>query len=644
MWNGFNFGGGTTPGNDFFRLDVGGYNPLLGRSYGEIAAESRSQHKSQGFGVAAVRGESIESFKLVAGNMPEKDIMDGVETGWSRVKDGERIQMMIDSVTERFELLHPERSVPGLVKIYQYLQSNYLHDQLSKDRNLSDNNNWKSKKSDEIRELILQCSGLFLDATTSSPFAVQTDSIRINFSMNNRLGVDAKLMAVQLDKFDTNFNQVLEKNRNFNLSKTIHVPLSKPISQPYWLVNKMEDGYFNVKDQTLIGQPDVDPPYMTIFQITIAGEPFSFFRPVKYKFTDPVRGELYQPLFVIPSSTVMTAPSMLLFQKGIPGKQEKTAGIQFNANTSIQPPVKIEFRSQRELKEKNSSSPISRNNSRLFEFKFDAPGSKAPETEKYYSLAHYMAKKDTVDIHKAIRAINYDHIPSIKYFFTDYLKVLNIDLAIYNKRIGYIPGAGDKVPEALEQMGYEVVILGDKELARNNLAQFDAIITGVRAYNTNEWMNDHYEKLMNYVNEGGNMIVQYNTSSNIGPVRAKIGPYSFNISRTRVTDENSPVQFLKPEHAVLNFPNKITSEDFKGWIQERSIYHAADWDKEKFETILSMNDPGESTDPGSLIIAKHGKGFFTYTGLVFFRELPAAVPGAYRLIANIIALNRKKGF
>jgi hypothetical protein len=148
---------------------------------------------------------------------------------------------------------------------------------------------------------------------------------------------------------------------------------------------------------------------------------------------------------------------------------------------------------------------------------------------------------------------------------------------------------------------------------------------------------------MKYVEEGGNLVVQYNTSSNIGPVKAKIGPYDFNISRNRITNENAEVSFLKPGHPVLNFPNKITQADFKGWVQERSIYHANNLDS-NYQTILRMNDPDENPDDGSLIIAPYGKGFFTYTGLVFFRELPAGVPGAYRLLANIIALNRKKEF
>jgi hypothetical protein len=254
-----------------------------------------------------------------------------------------------------------------------------------------------------------------------------------------------------------------------------------------------------------------------------------------------------------------------------------------------------------------------------------------------------MGNNDQYYAYLALQGIDYDHIPSIKYFYPDGIRMLNIDLRTAGKRIGYITGAGDKVPEALEQMGYEVTLLSEKELERNNLMQFDAIISGVRAYNTNAWLNRYHEKLMQYVSQGGNLIVQYNTSNNIGPVRAKIGPFDFNISRNRITDENSPVSFIDPSHEVLNFPNRITQDDFKNWVQERSIYHASNLDS-NFKRILRMNDPGEAPDEGSLVIAKYGKGYFTYTGLVFFRELPAGIPGAYRLLANLIALNQKKAF
>ena len=213
-----------------------------------------------------------------------------------------------------------------------------------------------------------------------------------------------------------------------------------------------------------------------------------------------------------------------------------------------------------------------------------------------------------------------------------------MDLKIAGSRVGYIAGAGDKVPQALTDMGYTVVMLAEKDLKVVNLKQYDAIVTGVRAYNTNEWMNNVYDVLMDYVKAGGILLSQYNTSNQIGPVKAKMAPYPFNISRNRVTDETAKVNFLLPNHPALNYPNKITEKDFDGWIQERSIYNAEKVDS-NYQRILSMKDPGENENEqdGSLIIANYGKGRFVYTGLVFFRELPAGVPGAYRLFANLIA-------
>ena len=356
-------------------------------------------------------------------------------------------------------------------------------------------------------------------------------------------------------------------------------------------------------------------------------------KPVKFKTTDPVKGELYEPLVVIPPVTFNPFDPLY-----IKGDKDKEVEISVTGNK----PITIAA-----ITGKTAAAGSDTVSKMIGGFSL---GKRSIHTETF--------KDEDLDVHTyrltttpdegstglILRTIGYEHIPTINYFKDALLTVKKIDAKIYGKKIGYIVGAGDKVPEALEQMGFDVTMLADKELSRINLNQFDAIIAGVRAYNTDEWLNNYYDKLMKYVNDGGNLIVQYNTSSNIGPVRAKIAPYTFDISRTRVTDENADVTILKPDHPVLNFPNKIGPDDFKGWIQERSIYHAAAWDKTKFETIFSMHDPGEAADEGSLIIAKYGKGIFVYTGLVFFRQLPAGVPGAYRLMANIIALNKKKAF
>jgi len=661
LWNTFNFGGTNTITPDQFRVDVGGYNPLLGKSYGEIAAESRSQHKSQGFGVPASRGESFESFKTTGGPAPVNDLMDDVSLSWKRVAGGDEIEKKVNDLIASFDLLHPEKSVEGLVNLYNAIDA------------LTDSY-WKTQKLKEVKELIAQCSGLFIDATTTEQFAVQTDSIKINFSINNRLGSEAVLQKIVVNGFDTSLAKILESNKNINFSKTVLVPFDMPTTQPYWLREKMEEGYYNVTDSRKIGQPDADPAYMVNTVIKIKGQDFNFARVLKYKFTDPVKGELYQPVFIIPAATLMTSPSLLLFKND--EVQEKEIQLQLNANRSLPNNIKFYLPAPDSLLSLTDSSAYNKFQSRKVSFYLNNKNQASKTTlspegmvqmdsmikknvkktvlnkelEKYLSKADsqniiypYAQQGDSVGYYLSVRAIDYDHIPSIKYFFPDALKAININLKIVGKKIGYIVGAGDKVPDALEQMGYEVTLLTDKELSRNNLKQFDAIISGVRAYNTNEWLNKYYDKLMKYVNEGGNYIVQYNTSNFISSIKNKIGPFDFTIGRTRITNENAPVNFLKPGHPVLNFPNKITTGDFKDWVQERSIYHAEKWDK-NFEAIFSMNDPGEKADEGSLVIAKYGKGYFTYTGLVFFRELPAGVPGAYRLLANLIALNRKKAF
>ena len=627
LWNTFNFGGTNTQNDSQYKLDVGGYNPLLGKSYGEIAAEGRSQHKSQGFGVPAGRGESLQFFTATKGDQPKNDLMEGVDISWKKVNGGEAIEKMVNDISASFDFLHPENSVKGLVQLYRTL-------------NAMPAGYWRSKKLDETKQLIEQCSGLWIDVFTTEQFAVQTDSIRFNFQFNNRLGVNATIKGFVVDGFDSLMGQALAKNRNINFAKTIFVPSSKPITQPYWLETKMETGYFNVNDQTKIGIPDIQPSYVLTVKINIEGEDLNFSRAVKYKFTDPVRGELYWPLVVVPPVLITPSEDLKIIMNGndkangtisIKGlKRNFTGKMVAYSENDMKPMTNFSFSTQKV-----------RVNSKGQSLSFDYNGNEVKTSSNVLfgvtdTLGNNLIKSDKHEI-------KHDHIPAINYFHDAdvALKVVNVET--YGKKIGYIVGAGDKVPEALEQMGYEVNRLNQKEMAKNPLDKFDAIIVGVRAYNTLDWLGIYYDKLMKYVENGGNLIVQYNTSNFISNVRSKIGPYDFTISRNRVTDENATVTFLKPEHPALNFPNKINQDDFKGWIQERSIYDAIDTTG-KFEKIFAMNDPGEKPDDGSLLIAKYGRGYFTYTGLVFFRELPAGVPGAYRLLANLIALNRKKAF
>ena len=627
LWNTFNFGSTNTTASDQFHFDVGGYNPILGKSYGEIAADSRSQHKSQGFGVPKSRGEALEYFKTTGGSLPKNNLFDDVDITWKRINGGGKIEHLIDECIASFDFSAPQKSLAQLVKIYKAV-------------NALPPSYWRDQKINETKNLIKAASDLWLEAFTNQQYAVQGDSIKINFVLNSRLGVKAILNDVSVEQFDSSFSVNLPKNINFSFARTLFVLDTKDISQPYWIVNKMEEGYFNVSNQLLIGQADNSPAYTAEFALTIEGEKISFALPVSYKFADQVKGEVYEPLFVIPATTVVSAPAILLFEKD--KKITKNAFVQVNANKNINGDANIFVQSSVYNKQYHDSLfNLKKNNSITYAFPVTVDKPNNFKTANLFGFFNSSDKKDTVYGYLTMRSIDYNYIPSIRYFYPDAVKLLNLDLKTFNKKIGYIVGAGDKVPDALEQMGYDVTLLTEKELARNNLQQYDAIIAGVRTFNTNGWMSKYYNKLMEYVAAGGNYIVQYSQANSLHG--GKIGPYNFVVSGKRITDENAAVSFLQPEHPVLNFPNKITQEDFKNWVQERSIYHADKLDS-NYQTILRMNDPGEAPDDGALVIAKYGKGYFTYTGLVFFRELPAGVPGAYRLLANIIALNRKKEF
>lgn len=632
LWNTFNFGSMNTQSEDQFKMDVGGYNTLLGKSYGEIAAESRSQHKSQGFGVASQRGAAYEYFVLTDGSAPEKDLMDGVETSASRLGNSttvNQVDALINELIGDFKPENPARSVRSLVALYKLLQSSTSLDGY-----------WRTQKMIEVHRLIEMCSGIYYEATTNVPWVAAGDSLQIEVSIINRSDVNIRSASVNLVR--GNIPSPLPANEIVQLRTKIGVPSDHKPSQPYWLEKGLDGGHFNVTDQQLIGRPLSDPAYQLVLKVEIEGQAFSFTKPVQYKYTDPVNGEIFQPLAITPALTVTASPKYVF--KGL--NKEKPASL------------KVGITSLTELNNRKASfyqyEEGPQGQTVVYKVKADEMISLAKNKGQFYSLntAGVLAQtkqkelKFRVDLQTtnaqpqvqpyAMRRIEYAHIPAITYFYHDKVKVIEAPVVTVGKKIGYIPGAGDLIPEALADLHYEVTILTEKDIMSGNLSQYDAIVTGVRAYNIHDWLNNAYDMLMKYVQDGGNMIVQYNTSNFIGPVKSKIGPYPFNISRARVTDEYAKVKFVDPQSPLLNWPNKISEADFNDWVQERGIYFA-EMPAENYKAVLGMNDAGEPEQPGSLIVADYGKGRFVYTGLVFFRQLPAGVGGAYRLFANLLA-------
>ncbi len=629
MWNTFNFGSANTIDSTQFSLEVGQYETLLGKSIGELAGESRSQHKSQGFGVSRQRGESREFFTTIKGEAPKTSLMDGVNTTWSRLEGGKEIDAMLNEVIAKYDINNPAASVRGLRKVVARLQA-------------LPTSVWKQVKMDELQTVILHCAGIYTEATVSQPGIIPFDTTTVSLSIISRSDIPVTMKKVMIGDEAFVYNSDLRNNSLFRKDAKMVFNNGVMETQPYWLREPMETGSFNVKDQRMIGRAE-NTPLTASFYIMIDSIEMQVSQPIQYRYVDPVKAEQYQPAYITSQFALFSSPGIILFKNG----QKDSATLQINVSglkKAEAASALVSITSAGGFYNQNfQKGRVIWNGGDVYTMQTKIPNyliGKKQQTDALDFSFKPGGSFGDAEFFNAKRSIEYDHIPTQTWHYRDEVKVLNLDLKTDGKRIGYLPGAGDKVMASLVQMGYEVTELKAEDLKYNKLKGFDAVITGVRAYNVHDYLANAYDDLMMYVKNGGNLVVQYNTNNFISQLKGRIAPYSFSLGRTRITDENSKVNMLLPNHPVFNYPNKISMSDFDGWVQERSIYHAEGLDATQWQLPLGLTDPGESEQIGSLAIAPYGKGNFVYTGLVFFRELPAGVPGAYRLLANILALPR----
>lgn len=607
-----NGGGPAGGGNGPIRVNVGVYNPLIGKGYGEVAADSRSNHKTQGFGTAKQRGESFESFNNINGDPATNDIMDGVNTGWTRVTGGAAIAAKLADIKKNFDGANPSASVPALV-------------QLLGDVEKVDDTYWREQKSKQLKDLIAACAGLWFESYVTQPTYAIGDQIEIRSQVLNRFNDQVKLNSIDDHHNIQRFNggKVIPANAVQTINGTT---IADKYTQPYWLESPHPIGIYTINDPLKVGNPEnPDLPSVT-YEFTIAGRPITYERRLCYKFVDPVRGEVYQPLEVGPPVAADIVNKNYIFNTQQPQSVQVKLQAFTNASGSIAikpaagwkiTPEKVDFSDKKRGEEWIATFQLS-------------PTNNQPKTTELVAVTTVNGK----DYSMGVQRIRYDHVPAITLFPPSQAKAINVNLKISGKKIGYIDGAGDFVADALTQVGYDVHHLTENEILNSELSGYDAIITGVRAYNVNPRMVVEQPKLLAYVNNGGNLLVQYN--NNNGIVVPQIGPYPFRPVNQRVTDEFAKVTFLDPQNPVLNYPNKITDADFDGWIQERGLYFVSNIDAQ-YKAVLQMNDAGEAPLNGSLITTNYGKGRFIYTSLAFFRELPAGVPGAYRLFVNLLS-------
>ncbi|WP_460431910.1 PIG-L family deacetylase [Arachidicoccus ginsenosidivorans] len=620
LWNTFNFGHANTTRPDQFHIATGGYNALLGQSYGEIAAASRSMHKSQGFGVAPYMGKRVEYFKTIEGAAPKNSLLDGVETNWGRIAGGEKIAELIQQANEQFKPAVPASSVQTLIKIYTAIKA------------LPDSH-WKNVKMAEAKQLIFACLGLFADATTNEAVLAEGTTNTIQIRAINRANIPVELKSLQLANQSIAINQILKTGEDYTKNVPLRVPNDAPITQPYWLKQPHPPGYYSVSGPDslqLISRPMNPPAYTANLQLQIAGTDLSLNLPVSYRHTDAVKGELYQPLVIAPPVTINIEDPVVVCSQEQPVKIIRTEIKAFKDQQSgslhLQVPDQFEVR-QNDLPFELAKAGDSRDLVYTVQLK--------PGLTNSVSLdAKFTATVEGKSYNRGIKVIEHSHIPTITLFPEASARLVGLDIKTTGKNIAYIEGAGDLVPQALEQLGYQITPITSAAISSQQLAKFDAIITGIRAYNINPLLHALQSKLLDYVKAGGVLVTQYNKNGRM--VTDQLGPYPFTVTGDRVTEEDAPVKWLLPGDPSMQYPNKLTPLDFDGWIQERGLYFTGDVDSH-YRKLFEMHDKGSGPLDGSTIVCDYGKGKYVYSSLDFFRELPAGVPGAFRLFVNLLA-------
>jgi LmbE family N-acetylglucosaminyl deacetylase len=599
-------------------LEAGGYNPLLGKAYTEIAAASLSMHKSQGVGSPPRRGARKEYFKLLEGQPMASSLFDGIDTSWSRVPNSDSIAAQIRQIISQFHPADPAASVPELLQLRQKMTG------------IKDDS-WIPEKKAELDDIIAACLGLHAEASTTNEAVTPGQTATIKLEAINRCNIPVTLQELRcaLSGDSVKIDAALPSNEFVTKDLSCKIPQNTPYSQPYWLRKPGTLGAFTVDDQTLVGLPENPPDLPVEIVLQVNAQELRYIVDTKYRTVDPVAGELRRPLVIEPPVFATVANSVLVFATN----QPKSVSVRVTAATG---PVKGELKLAvpQGWGVYPASQPIDLKGA---DTETIATFTVQPPDHNSEGTLRAIVSIDGRDYSFERVRISYPHIGVHTLMPPAEARLVRADIRKKGDRIGYIPGAGDDVPESLEQIGYSVKMLSESDITAKNLAQFSAVVLGIRVFNTQERIANWLPELFSYIKAGGAVVAQYNTLADLRT--EQLGPYPLEIARDRVTDENAEVRILAPNHPLMTTPNKITSKDFEGWVQERGLYFPKKW-APAWTPILSCNDPKEKPLDGGLLVAKLGKGFFIYTSYSWFRQLPAGVPGAYRLFANMLSLGK----
>lgn len=601
-------------------FDIGTYYPLKGESNNEIASVASSQHLSQGFGRLSQRGTQNEYVEFLKGDAlnDNDDIFAGIDTSWNRIKGGKAIGDILYKIENNFNFIDPSLHIPQLIETYKLLQ------------NIEDTH-WKIQKTKEIMSIIEMCSGLYLEASANTPSSTLNQTIKINIEALNRSNTNVLLESIsQGDGKLISRNLELKNNETEKFDTDYFISDKENYTSAYWLNDKGLLGMYLVENKSLIGFPETPRSIKINFNLKINNTPITFSKDVVYRYSKPDKGELYRPFEIIPEASAKISEKVIIFNND---KQREISVTVKAGRDNLDGFVEVCHPKDWSVFPAKQKVAIAHNGEeQLLTFTVIPPKN---QSEGYISPIVHINDKDYT---KELVEINYNHIPFQTVLLPSESKIVRLDIKKKGENIAYIAGAGDAVPESLQQIGYHVLTLKPEDINAETLGRFDAVVVGIRAYNIVENLEYKQQLLFDFVANGGNMIVQYNTSRGLNT--DKLAPYDIKLSSDRVTDENAEVRFLTPNHELLNYPNKISQKDFEGWTQERGLYFPNSWSDE-FTPIISMNDKNESPKDGSLLVAKYGKGYYIYTGLSFFREFPEGVSGAYRLFANMLSLGKE---
>jgi hypothetical protein len=616
-------GGADAAGGDragAVQIEVDGNDPVLGESFTSIAARSRAMHKTQGFDVGEPPGgwRKTELFLTLGGEPATHDILDGVDTTWNRVPGGAAIGRLTEDAIARFKPEDPVASVPALLAIRSRVSV------LPADPVVSD-------KRQQLDRIIQAFIGLEVETLVDQPEAVPGETLKMRHTAVVRSGLPVRWTAVRYPSIQRAITTVLELRANQPVvrDETQILPATTPPSQPYWLRKAGTAAMFHVDDPSLIGRPENPAVFPIEYVFDVGGQTLVISGEPVQAVADPANATMRRRLDVIPPVSLRFVSDVQLFPPGAarPVTIELTA-----ARARVAGTVQLEGPAGWRITAASQPFHLAGPGEQArFTFTVTAPAQLATAT------LEGSVEVNGVRFNTQRIELRYDHIPFQLLQPVARLKAVSLDLGIRGRHIGYLAGAGDDVAGCLERMGYAVTQLTGADLTPGTLRPLDAVVIGIRAFNTRKDLAGRLPALFEYVEAGGNVIAQYNLSDGLGA--HWLAPFRLRISRDRVTDEHAPVTFLAPDHPVLTSPNRITNADFDGWVQERGLYFPDQWD-ERFSAILASGDPGEMPLQGGLLVARHGKGYFVYTSLAWFRQLPEGVPGAYRLFANLVSLGK----